>query len=131
MDEGLGDKLGDLGWAVKYAKPVNFPDNMRTGNSTAKVSDDIRIRNCEECGRANQLINSRVLEELKHDHTDFPLILGGDHGISIGTISAIQQRKKTGIVWVDAHADINTPSDSSSGNIHGMPLGEKSSVCSM
>eukprot|EP01036_Dinobryon_divergens_P034985 gene34985-45282_t len=49
--------------------------------------------------------------------------IGGDHCISIGTISAIKRnRKNAGIVWVDAHADINTPATSISGNMHGMPL---------
>lgn len=57
----------------------------------------------------------------KNDH--FSLILGGDHCIPIGTIPALMAtRPNTGIVWVDAHADINTPQSSASGNIHGMPV---------
>ena len=61
----------------------------------------------------------------EHSITDnFLLILGGDHCIPIGTIPAIKKhRPNTGIVWVDAHADINTPTLSQSGNMHGMPLG--------
>ena len=52
------------------------------------------------------------------------LILGGDHCIPIGTIPGIRKnRPSTGVVWVDAHADINTPTTSLSGNMHGMPLG--------
>lgn len=119
LSVGLGDQLGDIGWSVRYAKPVNFPDSKSF--ATALDSDKITIRNCEECGHASQIIHSRVKKDFEKD-TDFPLILGGDHGISIGTISALQQRKRSGIVWVDAHADINTPLDSSSGNVHGMPL---------
>ena len=54
---------------------------------------------------------------------DFSLILGGDHCIPIGTLPALMKlRPDTGIVWVDAHADINTPQISSSGNVHGMPV---------
>ncbi len=57
----------------------------------------------------------------------FPVILGGDHSIAIGTFSAISsfykaQEKEIGLIWFDAHADINTHETSPSGNIHGMPL---------
>ncbi|MEQ1922446.1 MAG: arginase [Pyrinomonadaceae bacterium] len=57
----------------------------------------------------------------------FPIILGGDHAIAIPTFSAIanhykQQGTEIGLIWFDAHADINTPETSPSGNIHGMPL---------
>lgn len=51
------------------------------------------------------------------------LTLGGDHAIGAGTVAGIMQaRPDTGIIWVDAHADINTPNVSESGNMHGMPL---------
>lgn len=58
---------------------------------------------------------------------EFPIILGGDHAIAIPTFSAIanhykQQGTEIGLIWFDAHADINTPETSPSGNIHGMPL---------
>ena len=57
----------------------------------------------------------------------FPLVLGGDHSIAIGTISGIasycrKKRKKLGLLWIDAHGDLNTPASSPSGNVHGMPL---------
>lgn len=57
----------------------------------------------------------------------FPLVLGGDHAQAIGTISGLarfwkKQGKRVGVVWVDAHTDMNTPASSPSGNIHGMPL---------
>jgi arginase len=57
----------------------------------------------------------------------FPLVLGGDHSISVGTVSAIaaaarREGKQVGLLWVDAHGDINTPETSPSGNIHGMPV---------
>jgi arginase len=56
-----------------------------------------------------------------------PVILGGDHSIAIGTFSAVsnhyrERGEDIGLIWFDAHADINTPETSSSGNIHGMPL---------
>lgn len=58
---------------------------------------------------------------------EFPIILGGDHSIAIGTFSAIssfyrENAGDVGLIWFDAHADVNTPETSASGNIHGMPL---------
>ncbi|MBK8985302.1 MAG: arginase [Chloroflexi bacterium] len=53
---------------------------------------------------------------------DFTLFLGGDHSISMGTIAAAAQRQPVGVIWIDAHADFNTPQTSPSGNIHGMPM---------
>lgn len=53
---------------------------------------------------------------------DIPLYLGGDHSIAMGTVGAASQGLTTGLLWIDAHADFNTPESSPSGNIHGMPL---------
>jgi arginase len=52
----------------------------------------------------------------------FPLVLGGDHSLSLGSIRGAARHKKLGVLWVDAHADFNTPETTPSGNIHGMPL---------
>ena len=52
----------------------------------------------------------------------FPIALGGDHSVSMGSVSGVAQAGRTGVIWVDAHADLNTPGSSPSGNIHGMPL---------
>jgi arginase len=62
---------------------------------------------------------------LDQGHT--PIVLGGDHSIAIGTVSGVaahfrSKGQKLGLIWVDAHADVNTPQSSPSGNIHGMPL---------
>ena len=51
-----------------------------------------------------------------------PIFLGGDHSISIGTVGGVSDQAPTGLLWVDAHGDFNTPETSPSGNIHGMPL---------
>ncbi|MBA3241772.1 MAG: arginase, partial [Acidobacteria bacterium] len=64
----------------------------------------------------------RVLER-----GELPIVLGGDHSIAIGTVAGVasfcRQREETlGLIWFDAHADMNTPESSPSGNIHGMPL---------
>jgi len=53
---------------------------------------------------------------------DFVVALGGDHSISMGTVAALGSRQATGLLWVDAHADANTPATSPSGNVHGMSV---------
>lgn len=65
---------------------------------------------------------ARQVREIRDDGR-FPLVLGGDHSISIGTARGCAHDESTGIIWFDAHADLNTPEISPSGNIHGMPLG--------
>ena len=73
-----------------------------------------------------QQLSEQVYDHAKHGR--FVLTLGGDHSIAIGTISgtakAIRERlgREMAVIWVDAHADINTPETSDSGNIHGMPV---------
>ena len=52
----------------------------------------------------------------------FPLVLGGDHSLSVGSIRGAAKHTKLGVIWVDAHADFNTPETTPSGNIPGMPL---------
>lgn len=52
----------------------------------------------------------------------FPLVLGGDHSMSLGSVAGVTRDRKVGIIWLDAHADFNVPSTSPSGNIHGMVL---------
>jgi len=56
-----------------------------------------------------------------------PIVLGGDHSIAVGTVAGVsnfyrRKKKKIGLIWIDAHADINTPETTPSGNIHGMPM---------
>ncbi len=68
-------------------------------------------------------VKKTVNHEVKQNH--FPLLISGDHSISIGTIAGIKSafpNKKIGVVWIDAHADIHTPFTTPSGNMHGMPI---------
>jgi arginase len=66
---------------------------------------------------------SRLVEETVRRGA-FPLVLGGDHSIAIGTLAGISRARKAvpGLIWIDAHGDINTPATSGSGNVHGMPV---------
>ncbi len=86
---------------------------------------DAALRFLEEVARVagrTRFLVSRALE-----HGWLPLVLGGDHSLSIGSIAAVadhfrERRKPLGAIWVDAHTDMNLPETTPSGNIHGMPL---------
>jgi arginase len=84
-----------------------------------------RARYLREISRASGLLARRIDRIMTRGR--FPLILGGDHSIAVGTISGVaswcrRRQKRMGVLWVDAHGDINLPATSPSGNIHGMPL---------
>lgn len=72
---------------------------------------------------ANEKLAKRVSETIKKGHV--PFNLGGDHSLGLGSLAGVSEAlgKKTAVIWIDAHADINTVESSPSGNIHGMPLG--------
>lgn len=79
------------------------------------------LRNLCEIVEANKKLAKVVDEEVKKNH--FPLVLGGDHSIAIGSIAGVSNHyDNLGVIWYDAHGDINTVETSPSGNIHGMPL---------
>lgn len=116
---GLAERLADLGHRV-----VDEGDVAIKNMEELKIGND-RARYLPEIARASAIIARKVERIMGLDH--FPLVLGGDHSIAIGTVSGIaafahRQAKKLGLLWVDAHGDINTPETSPSGNIHGMPL---------
>lgn len=79
------------------------------------------LRNLKEVVQANKNLKSAVSTTISNGN--FPLVLGGDHSIAIGTISGlVEHYSNLGLIWYDAHGDINTAETSPSGNIHGMPL---------
>ena len=66
----------------------------------------------------------RIYEASRHAVADgaVPLVLGGDHSIAVGTVGGVSHEHRTGVLWIDAHGDFNTPDTSPTGNLHGMPL---------
>ena len=73
------------------------------------------------------IMEERVCLEIYETILDdyFPLVIAGDHSTAYGTIAGICKaypKKRLGVIWIDAHADMNTPDSSPSGNVHGMPL---------
>ncbi|HHZ03108.1 MAG TPA: arginase [Tissierellia bacterium] len=112
---GVIERLTNIGYNVKDEGDIlaNRPISPETDGVKLKFLDEIARVNTELCNKV-----SRVMEEGR-----FPLVLGGDHSIAIGTIAGVAQHKKNlGVIWFDAHGDINTEETSPSGNIHGMPV---------
>jgi len=118
-DAGLTSAIQALGWKVSYDKDVVVDPSPIPDGASVPISP--KARNSEWVGAVCQRLHDEVYSRAKMN--DFCLTIGGDHSIAIGSISAIlRARPDTCIVWVDAHADINTPETSPSGNFHGMPV---------
>ena len=116
---GLGERLSALGVPVvddgDLVAPI--PETKASGDPTKKYMREI-VRVCEKLYKAS-------LAAL--DKGGFPLVLGGDHSLAAGSVAATadflrREEKALGLIWVDAHGDMNTPASSGSGNVHGMPL---------
>ncbi len=115
----IGKRLAELGHTVTDLGdvPVEVVETQEMGKVNARYLSSIR----PACEKLAEL----VAESLSKGHT--PLVLGGDHSINIGTMAGYARafkgsEKGIGMIWIDAHADMNTPETSPSGNIHGMPL---------
>jgi arginase len=116
---GVGDKLRALGYTVVDAGDVEIR------NAEEQDITNIKLPYMPEIARACGVLAREV--EASLDGGEFPLVLGGDHSMAIGTIAGIashcaRHNKRLGVIWIDAHADINIPETSPSGNIHGMPV---------
>lgn len=136
MDLGAGRRGVDMGPSAlriaeieKKLEALGY-DVVDDGDIQVKTREvqritDKRLRYLPEIARACEKLGQRVKKSL--DDKRFPIILGGDHSMSIGSIAGVaahcrEQGKRLGVLWIDAHADMNTPETSPSGNIHGMPL---------
>jgi arginase len=116
---GLNAKLQAMGYQVHDLGnvPVAQQETIDEGSPKAKYLAPI-AQCCSELAR----IVAGVVEQ-----GQFPLILGGDHSVGVGTVAGVanafrQRNQKIGLIWIDAHADMNTPEITPSGNVHGMPL---------
>lgn len=110
--EALGHQVSD-GGNVRVA----VPETRTSGDPNAHYLAEI----AETCTHTAELVVQTLEEGLT------PLILGGDHSLAAGSVSGVaefyrRRSKKIGLLWLDAHTDINTPQTSPSGNVHGMPL---------
>lgn len=112
---GINEKLDKLGYQVVDLGDIPI-DRPKT-----TIDSKTGLRNLETVLKGNETLANKV-EEIMQDQS-FPLILGGDHSIAIGSIAGIASHYQSlGVIWYDAHVDLNTPETSPSGNIHGMPL---------
>jgi arginase len=116
---GLEARLEELGHVVEDAGNISvaIPEQKKAGDPHAKYLKEIT----DTCTKNAELV-LKTLEAGK-----VPLVLGGDHSVGAGTVSGVaefyrRQNQKIGLLWIDAHTDINTPESSPSGNVHGMPL---------
>jgi arginase len=116
---GLGDRIRALGYDVRDLGNilVDQPESVEAGHQKARYLSQI----AQGCTRLSEKVAGAL------QAGELPIVLGGDHSIAIGSVAGAsafyrKRREKVGIIWVDAHADMNTPETSPSGNIHGMPL---------
>ena len=106
----LGYQVEDLG-DVDVPVPESLPGGTAQARSGMVYLEAIR-QACEETVRRLAAVAADA----------FPIVLGGDHTISMGSVPGAGRRRRTGVIWIDAHTDFNTAETSPSGNIHGMPL---------
>ena len=117
---GLGEKLAALGYPIldKGDLTTPIPETQKQRDERKKYINDI----AKVCQRLYQASLASF------DEGAMPIVLGGDHSLGAGSVAAAAewarkaQNLPIGLIWVDAHGDMNTPSTSSSGNVHGMPL---------
>ncbi|MCG8635619.1 MAG: arginase [Desulfobacterales bacterium] len=110
---GLISRLRKLGHRVTDQGDVSIPIRDSDGD----ISHDKYVKEITQICESIYDTGSRVAEK-----GHFPLFLGGDHSIAVGTVASVVRTDPVGLIWVDAHGDFNTPETSPSGNIHGMPL---------
>lgn len=106
--ESLGYKIQDLG-------------DIHVNRSIEAYQPGEKLKHLKEIRDVNSQLCDAVSKEIGTGH--FPLVLGGDHSIAIGTIKGVLQHlNRLGVIWFDAHTDVNTHETTYSGNIHGMSL---------
>ncbi len=115
----LQARIKQLGYQVEDIGNISVkqPEEMSYGEKRAKYLAEI----ADACKDLGAMVEKSLEENL------VPIVLGGDHSIAAGSLSGVashfkKKEKRIGLIWLDAHGDINTPESSPSGNIHGMPL---------
>lgn len=132
MDLGQTRRGVDMGPnAIRYAgvieklqelfDEVHDLGDIPVGRPEVIIDKPSNLRNLHLVAEKNELLAEKV-DEVMNSGT-FPLVLGGDHSIAIGTLAGVSKHfNNLGVIWYDAHGDLNTEETSPSGNIHGMPL---------
>jgi arginase len=115
----LNERIRSLGWVVEDM------GNITAEQAEAWPPGDPHAKYLPQIAAACEALANMVADALARGR--MPLVLGGDHSVAIGTASGVaghfrRQGRNIGLIWLDAHADMNTPDTSPSGNVHGMPL---------
>ena len=110
----LHNKLEELGYAIEDKGNIEVPIQ-----EMCQITDP-KLKYIDCIIPMGRRVGGAVATSIQSGR--FPLVLGGDHSLSVGSIRGAAKNKKLGVIWVDAHADFNTPETTPSGNIHGMPL---------
>ncbi|MFD2611460.1 arginase [Paenibacillus gansuensis] len=114
FNAGLMRQLSELQIPVQDEGPLTVPQHYNSTHPRLKYFHEIIELNTNLAAKVSEIVA----------RNSFPLVLGGDHSIAIGTYAGLAQHyKNLGVIWFDAHADLNTEDSSPSGNIHGMSLG--------
>jgi arginase len=134
MDLGASRRGVDMGpSAIRYAKlheelrSLGVSEIVDHGNLSVPIREALEANDPSAkyldvidavCEQLAALVEQSVLDD------GVPVVLGGDHSIAMGTLAGLTRARKAppGLLWIDAHADINSPQSSPSGNVHGMPL---------
>jgi arginase len=115
----LNERIRSLGYDVEEL------GNIAVEQAEAWPPGDPHAKYLAQIARTCELLALKVSETLERG--SMPLVLGGDHSVAVGTVSGVarhfrRREQNIGLIWLDAHADMNTPETSPSGNVHGMPL---------
>ncbi|MCD4678723.1 MAG: arginase [Desulfobacula sp.] len=114
---GLISRLRSLGHKVVDTGDISIPIRDCDAATQLENDEDKYLKEITQICESIYRVGKKVV---KKGH--FPLFIGGDHSIAVGTVAAVTNDEPTGLIWIDAHGDFNTPDTSPSGNIHGMPL---------
>ncbi|HXF86102.1 MAG TPA: arginase [Anaerolineales bacterium] len=110
----LHQKLKNLGYTLQDKGNIEVPIQ-----ETCEITNP-RLKYLDCIVPLARRVAGAVATSIQAGH--FPLVLGGDHSLSLGSIRGAAKHRKLGVIWIDAHADFNTHETTPSGNIHGMPL---------
>lgn len=132
MDLGQMRRGVDMGpSAIRYAgvnerlkclfEEIHDQGDIAIGRPEVQIDPNSNLRNLHLIAEKTEMLAEKVDHAIKGG--SFPLVLGGDHSIAIGTLAGVSKHySNLGVIWYDAHGDLNTAETSPSGNIHGMPL---------
>jgi arginase len=119
---GLDARIAKLGYDVRDHGNVlvEIPEIASVADEHARYLPEILAACSKIASEVSEIVGAGAI----------PLVLGGDHSIAMGTLAGLHRASGTGgVLWVDAHGDLNTPASSPSGNVHGMPLAAALGVC--